>query len=134
MLEEIRNEKGVFSLLEVLQHRIDILKGQIKDVHNFHISLKEVGDVCFSTISFLLPLFNLWLERNKLMDKLEVAIVYRDDLLEKITDTKEIVGIVNSLFSFLKGKDQLIKGKLHKFVDSYSVLVLAIYNKEGNLK
>lgn len=104
MLEETKNEKGVFAMLEVPQHRIHMLKGKIKDVHNFHISLKEYGDVCFSTISFLEPLFNVWSGRNKLMHKLEVAIVYRDELLEKITDTKEIVGTVNSLFHFSRAR------------------------------
>lgn len=134
MLEETGNEKGMFSLLEVLQHRIDILKGQIKDVLKFQISLKEAGDVCFSTISFLESLFNVCSGRNRLMDKLEVSIVYRDDLSKKITDTKEIVGTVNSLFSFFKGKYQLIKGKLQKFVDGYSVFVPVIYDKERNFK
>ncbi|XP_059068923.1 wax ester synthase/diacylglycerol acyltransferase 2-like [Cryptomeria japonica] len=58
MLEETMNEKGLFSLLEVLQHRIDMLKGQIKDVHIFHISLKEAGDMVVENTKTLLHLGN----------------------------------------------------------------------------
>ena len=121
-------------MMNVLNHRISILKRISQDAYNAFINLQSTEQVCKDAIGWLDSIFQLWGPYMKFFYILIPLLAKKPDLLDKVVVVKEGMDKVKDFLQFFIGKLATIQKKMKTLTNGFHYLILSILDSDGKVK